>query len=266
MILKQGLDSRHDWEKIEAGIEEHERNGKALWPYIAGWADGDGTFENNKGYALRITEENPVHYVANIFSSSVYLHTPENRPGHGDPNNPRKTVMVKDKKRFAYLSKKIMPFMIEKRNQIKNIMKKQNIDLSNETYLKFTDDEFIQYLTGFTEAEGGWYIYDKDKYLKTLWNITNTNLPLLHFIKNRLYEMSFTRCSLRIKTKGGKKMFNATSKQVINSKKCYTLSIYGRHCVELTKKMIPYILIPKKKQNAERIVKYYEEKFKDNSH
>ena len=110
MILKQGIRmNKTNWPDILNHLDKNKDNFN--WAYHAGWADGDGTFTNNF-YDLRIVEENPVYNLANMFLTSVCLSTPEKRPGHGNPNNPRKITRL-NSKRFIYFADKVMPFIIE---------------------------------------------------------------------------------------------------------------------------------------------------------
>jgi len=142
MILKQGIQlNKANWPKILDHLKQSEKENKINYAYHAGWADGDGTFVGRE-YSLKITEENPVYNLANAFLTSVYLTTPEKRKGHGDPLNPRKNVNLAGK-RCAYFIDKVMPFLMEKRNQGYKALEIFKMKKEEYSYLEYTYDEFF---------------------------------------------------------------------------------------------------------------------------
>jgi hypothetical protein len=252
MILKQGLTlNETNWPII---LENLEKNKDTFnWAYHAGWADGDGCF-SNKTYNLRITEEDPVYNLANVFLSSVTLTTPEKRPGHGNPNNPRKLVQL-NSKRIIYFINEVMPYIIEKRKQCYKILEKYNVS-KRYPYLMFDEKTFISYLTGFCEAEATFY-YTK-KISKYSIDISNSNLKLLKYLSKWLDYLKIKHGFYKV-NKEGKYEFNKkyAPGRMINRKNCYRIYISGENAIPLLEKMIPHMLIPKKLNNAKSIVEHF---------
>ena len=62
MILREGLDQRilKDRNEVIKSIKENES--KHSFAYFAGWADGDGSFNKNETYVLRIQLHHPASF------------------------------------------------------------------------------------------------------------------------------------------------------------------------------------------------------------
>ena len=255
MILKKGIRlNKVNWPIIYSHLEKNKDTFN--WAYHAGWADGDGCFTKTE-YGLRIVEENPVYNLANMFLSSVTLTTPEKRPGHGNPNNPRKFTQL-NSKRFVYFADKVMPFIIEKRKQCYKLLIKQNV-YKKYPYLMFDEKTFISYLTGFCEAEGTFYYAKKiSKYAVV---IPNNNLKLLKYISKWLHYLKITHGFYTV-AKEGIYEFNKkyAPGRMAYRKKGYRIHISGKNSVSLLKQMIPHMLIPNKIKNAKAIVEHFESK------
>ena len=256
MILKKGIGmTKENWPII---LENLEKNKDTFnWAYHAGWADGDGCFTNGT-YGLRITEENPIYNLANVFLTSVLLTTPEKRPGHGNPNNPRKLTQLSSK-RVVYFIDKVMPFLIEKRKACYKILIKHN-ENKRYPYLMFDEKTFISYLTGFCEAEGSFY-YTRKKYVRYGILLPNNNLKLLKYLSKWLDYLKIKH-GLYVSSEGGVYEFNKKNApgRMACRKKGYMISITGLNSVPLLKKMIPHMLIPNKIKNAKSIVEHFEAK------
>ena len=252
MILKKGIGmNKKNWPII---LENLEKNKDTFnWAYHAGWADGDGCFSKNV-YSLKITEENPVYNLANIFLTSVLLTTPENRPGYGNPNNPRKCTQLTSK-RVTYFVNEVMPFIIEKRKQCYKILEKYKVS-KRYPYLMFDEKTFISYLTGFCEAEGTFYY--TQKFSKYCIDIPNSNLKLLKYLSKWLNYLKIKHGLYKV-NKEGVYEFNKTYDpgRMINRKNCYRIYISGKNAVPLLKQMIPHMLIPDKLKNAKGIVEHF---------
>ena len=255
MILKQGLKiNENTWPII---LENLEKNKDTFnWAYHAGWADGDGSF-SNRVYCLKITEENPVYNLANIFSTSVVLSTPEKRPGHGNPSNPRKLTQLSSKRAFYFVNK-VMTFIIEKRKQCYKILEKYNVS-KRYPYLMFDEKTFISYLTGFSEAEGTFYCTEKNSHFGIA--IPNSNLKLLKYLSKWLDHLKIKHGFYKV-NKEGSYEFNKKNApgRMITRKNCYRIYISGKNAVPLLEKMIPHMLIPKKLNNAKGIVEHFKNK------
>ena len=262
MILKQGIQlNKANWPKILGHLKQSEKENKINYAYHAGWADGDGTFVGRE-YSLKITEENPVYNLANAFLTSVYLTTPEKRKGHGDPLNPRKNVNLAGK-RCAYFIDKVMPFLMEKRNQGYKALEIFKMKKEEYSYLEYTYDEFSAYLAGFTEAEGSFYDgYNKKgkKISRYGWNVSNTNKSLLSTLKRLIKKNYNIDCKVYLSSKGGKNQkFSNQSEQRVNRKDRYVIDIYGKNSIPLAKALYPYLMIPYKKEKCKNLM---EHKFK----
>ena len=262
MILKQGIrESVKNWPDILANITKTEKENKINYAYHAGWADGDGCLKPDS-YSLKITEENPVYNLANAFLTSVYLTTPEKRKGHGDPTNPRKNTILSGK-RYKYFTHKIMPFLMEKRNQGYKLLKKFNLFKKDYSYLEYTYDEFCAYLAGFTEAEGSFYDgYNKKgkQNFRYGWSVSNTNKSLLSTLKRLIKKNYNVDCKVVLQSKGGKNQkFSNQSEQKVNRKDRYSIHIHGKNSLPLAKALYPYLMIPYKKEKCKNLI---EHKFK----
>lgn len=259
MILKQGIrGSVKNWPDILANIKKTEKENKINYAYHAGWADGDGCLKLDC-YALKITEESPVYNLANTFLTSVYLSTPEKRKGHGDPTNPRKSTVLTGR-RYEYFTHKIMPFLMEKRNQGYKLLKKFNLFKKDYTYLEYSYDEFSSYLAGFTEAEGSFYDgYNKKgkQNFKYGWSVSNTNKSLLHSLKRLIKKNYHVDCKVVLHKKGGKnQLFSYQSQQRVNRKDRYAIHINGKNCIPLVKALYPYLMIPYKKEKCKNLMEH----------
>lgn len=259
MILKEGIkESAKNWPDILANITKTEKENKINYAYHAGWADGDGCLDLNR-YSLKITEENPVYNLANAFLTSVTLSTPEKRKGHGDPTNPRKHTALFGR-RYKYFTHKIMPFLMEKRNQGYKLLKKFNLFKKDYTYLEYSYDEFSAYLAGFTEAEGSFYDgYNKKgkQNFKYGWNVSNTNKSLLSALKRLIKKNYNIDCKVYLSSKGGKNQkFSNQSEQRVNRKDRYVIDIYGKNSIPLVKALYPYLMIPYKKEKCKNLMEH----------
>lgn len=259
MILKKGMnESAENWPGILANITQNEKENKINYAYHAGWADGDGCLHLNC-YTLKITEENPVYNLANTFLTSVTLTTPEKRKGHGDPTNPRKNVSLFGR-RYKYFVHKIMPFLMEKRNQGYKILKKFNLCQKNYSYLEYNYDEFSAYLAGFTEAEGSFY----DGYTKKGkqnfrygWSVSNTNKSLLYTLKRLIKKYYNVDCVVVLVSKGGKNQkFSNYSQQKVNRKDRYIIHINGKNSLPLVQALYPYLMINYKRKKCKNLMEH----------
>jgi len=254
MILREGLNQRilKDRNEIIKNIKENES--KHSFAYFAGWADGDGSFNKNETYVLRIQYEEPLFAFKQLYKAPIYLSSPDRRPWINE-SDPRKYISLSSL-RYTHFCENVLPFMVGyKKEKIINHLNKKNIDTSDVNYKQHTEEEFCQWFAGFAEAEGHflkkYFIY-----------IGNTDKAPMQFISDSLkkfynvdvlvktYKMSdevegkHSRV-LQFKDKQGNVLKQYTRK----AKEKYRIHISGRYVKKyLYHNMINHMTIPYKKE------------------
>lgn len=238
-------------EQLNELFKSLNENKNINWAYIAGWIDGDGCIDvgNRKGFGfgLKVADKEPVEMISELFKCSLSQEKMDPRPIFIKPPKKRYYVSVKGKKAL-FLAKKIAPFMMEKTKNLYKLL--ENFECHEKfPYMDLSDENFINYLIGFTEAEGC-FIFNKER-TQYEFTITNTNLNLLKYLERRLKQLGFFRFKIRTKHNGGSFFFNkeATNK-IIKRKPCYELRMYGYAVFDFYNLIKDRLIINRKKQKV----------------
>ena len=229
------------------------------WAYIAGWIDGDGFIgklnsSGNCGVMLKIADKEPVEMLSELFKTTLSQEKMDPRPIFVKPPKRRYYTTISSKKAI-YLAKKIAPFIMEK---TKNLYKTLQSYGCNEKfqYMELNDEDFINYLVGFSEAEGSFECNLKTK--KFSYIISNTNLNLLKYLERRLKQLGFFNVKMAQIFKKGIYFFNknATNKMV-HRKNSYTLRIQGYALLDFYNLIKDKLVIERKKQKVLDTIEYF---------
>jgi hypothetical protein len=230
------------------------------WPYIAGWVDGDGFIgklsARSYGVMLKIADKEPVEMLSELFKCSLSQEKMDKRLLYVKPPQRRYYVTIRGKKAI-YLAKKIAPFIMEK---TKNLYKTLEYYECNEKfpYMQLNDKDFLDYLVGFSEAEGCFSCYkDVNKFA---YAISNTNLNLLTYLERRLKQLGFFKFKMRILSKEGFYFFNkkATDK-VIHRKTSYRLEITGYALLDFYNVIKDKLIIQRKKSKVLDTIEHFKD-------
>jgi hypothetical protein len=226
------------------------------WPYWAGWADGDGNFTKTN-YLLRLTDHEPVIQLGKMFLSNVTLMQDEEeyyRKRTGNPNAKIKirAIVALNGERGIYFAKHVAPYVVDKSNYMYRFLKNKKIH-TKFSYLEFNEEEFIQWLTGFCEAEA--HFQYNPLIFKYNIQIPNTNLTLMRYISGQLNKLNINHSYYQVKRDGQGPTFDGLN-QVYDAKDADAIYISGQNAIPLLKRMIPYMLIKRKKQAAINIVNH----------
>tara|TARA_R110002012_G_C11519002_1_gene599259 strand:+ start:60 stop:968 length:909 start_codon:yes stop_codon:yes gene_type:complete len=265
MIIKQGLRSTKKNDiKVFA---ELEKVSNFTWAYIAGWIDGDGfisTLEDKKGHAdrrigIKLIDREIVEWFADLFYTSLRKVPKDKRE---DGYN-RKTMYVTTVSglRAHYICEKIHPYLIEKTNQANKFLTSFGA-YTIPTYMKHTDEEFMAWFTGYSEAEGAFMFKtcernrvnakgEKYKYkgpAEVNFEIVNTNESIMQYIQHRLTVMGFKMGKLNRRKKSfgfiGKK--NTRDRRLIKRKNLFRLFLSGTSAQILYQDMLPLMQVERK--------------------
>lgn len=228
------------------------------WPYIAGWVDGDGFIGklNKKTYGvmLKIADKEPVEMLSELFKCSLAQEQMDKRSLYLKPPKRRYYVVIRGKKAL-YLAKKIAPFVMEK---TKNLYKTLEYYECNEKfpYMQLNDEDFINYLVGFSEAEGCFICYsEKSNYV---YNVSNTNLNLLTYLERRLKQLGFFKFKIITSQKEGFYFFNkgATDKMIYR-KTSYRLVMSGYALLDFYNLIKDKLIINRKKEKVLTTIEHF---------
>jgi hypothetical protein len=230
------------------------------WPYIAGWIDGDGFIgklnKNTYGVMLKIADKEPVEMLSELFKCHLAQEQVDKRLMYLKPPKRRYYVVIRGKKAL-YLAKKIAPFVMEK---TKNLYKTLEYYECNEKfpYMELDDEDFINYLVGFSEAEGSFSCYeDVNKYA---YAISNTNLNLLTYLERRLKQLGFFTARIRILSKEGFYFFNKkVTDKVIHRKTSYRLEIHSYALLDFYNLIKDKLIIERKKEKVLATIKHFKD-------
>ena len=228
------------------------------WPYIAGWIDGDGFIgklaKHSHGVMLKIADKEPVEMLSELFKCSLAQEQVDKRSMYLKPPKRRYYVVIRGEKAL-YLAKKIAPFVMEK---TKNLYKTLEYYGCNEKfpYMELNDEDFINYLVGFSEAEGCFTCSnEKNNYIYTL---ANTNFNLLTYLERRLKQLGFFKFKMTLSQKEGFYFFNkkATDK-MIHRKTCYRLAMNGYALLDFYNLIKDKIIINRKKEKVLTTIEHF---------
>lgn len=228
------------------------------WAYIAGWIDGDGFIgklaAQTHGVMLKIADKEPVEMLSELFKCSLAQEQVDKRLMYLKPPKRRYYVTIRGKKAL-YLAKKIAPFIMEK---TKNLYKTLEYYGCNEKfpYMELNDEDFINYLVGFSEAEGCFVCSnEKSNYIYVL---SNTNLNLLTYLERRLKQFGFFKFKMTLSQKEGFYFFNkkATDK-IIYRKTSYKLSMNGYALLDFYNLIKDKLIINRKKEKVLTTIEHF---------
>ena len=230
------------------------------WPYIAGWVDGDGFIGklNKKTYGvmLKIADKEPVEMLSELFKCSLAQEQVDKRSLYLKPPKRRYYVVIRGKKAL-YLAKKIAPFIMEK---TKNLYKTLQYYECNEKfpYMQLNDEDFINYLVGFSEAEGCFFC---SKELNNYnYCLANSNLNLLTYLERRLKQLGFFKFKIRTLRKEGFYFFNKNITDLIVYKKTsYRLEINGYALLDFYNLIKDKLIINRKKEKVLATIEHFKD-------
>jgi hypothetical protein len=230
------------------------------WPYIAGWIDGDGFIgklnKQTHGVMLKIADKEPVEMLSELFKCSLSQEQTDKRLIYLKPPKRRYYVAIRGEK-AVYLTKKIAPFVMEK---TKNLYKTLEYYGCNEKfpYMQLNDEDFINYLVGFSEAEGCFSFYrEKCSYV---YGISNTNLNLLTYLERRLKQLGFFRFKMRTLNKDGFYFFNKkVTDKVVHRKTSYRLEMSGYALLDFYNVIKDKLIIQRKKQKVLETIEHFKD-------
>ena len=229
---------------------------RVCWPYWAGWADGDGNF-TKRYYILRLTDHEPVVKLGEMFLANVTLMQDEEKYYQKRTGNPDAKIKIRAKvqlngERGIYFSEHVAPYVVDKSNHLYRFLKNKKIH-KKFSYLEFNEEEFIQWFTGFCEAEAHFqYNCLRGKYGV---QIPNTNLTLMRYVSGQLNKLNITHGYYAHNRDKEGPTFEGLN-QVYDAKDSDLIHISGQNAIPLLKRMIPYMLIKRKKQAAINIVNH----------
>jgi hypothetical protein len=247
-----------DDEQLDQLFKSLDERTDVNWPYIAGWVDGDGFIgklgARNYGVMLKIADKEPVEMLSELFKCSLSQEKMDKRPFYVKPPQRRYYVTIRGKKAI-YLAKKIAPFIMEK---TKNLYKTLEYYKCNEKfpYMQLNDKDFLDYLVGFSEAEGCFSYYKNVN--KFSYAVSNTNLNLLTYLERRLKQLGFFKFKIRVLSKEGFYFFNkkATDK-VIHRKTSYRLEITGYALLDFYNVIKDKLIINRKKEKVLATIEHF---------
>ena len=230
------------------------------WARWGGWFDSDGSFAYNKKYhkiscTLALSDKSPVELFSKTFEATLTVNYKQ--------NNYEKSVNKEVKARYRSLisgeralwfCQKIHPFVINKNNKLNELLKKFNINLSNN-YNNMNSSEFLSWLVSFVEGDGSFTIKKKTNYPIT--QITSNNNHLLNYIRQRCLDeniVSFNK--VHLKQKEG--LFKLSSKSNLTAfrKNGYIMQAMKKeNLLNFYDKILPFMSLDRKK---DKILKHIE--------
>lgn len=245
-------------------------NGKIdnlLYPYLAGWVDGDGCIFVDKKrryesrFTLKITDLEPLHFFKEKLNMTqkIQVKKPSNR---GFVEKQQYEIKMSGKQNIPFL-KNIAPYLVEKQHKVNEFLllyPEVTDPMKDLPYLQHTKEEFFAWLAGYFEAEG--HVSIRKRVKKKLLNsgllamyghsdiclqLVNTNLLAMSFILNRLKKYNFLPEDRKLFTKKANiRMCNIT-KRLIQRKEVHRLHLTGKAFLLTQQQMMPYMLIKRKK-------------------
>jgi hypothetical protein len=267
MILKKGI---HLSKKTIPGIFEHieKEKYKHSYAYFAGWADGDGCLAfkpkyNDDSYKLPIQYEEPVEEIADLYKTSICLMTPDKREWINE-TDPRKFTTLHSV-RLKHFAEHAAPFLVAKQKEVLEYLKRQDVDVSNIPYQQHSKKEFIEWFTGFAEAEGT-FTFTKQSKCVTVSNYDTAPLQFIIDGFKKFYDVDLNMgCSKLVDdvNSGNSKYITFRDKEgnilkqyTRNSENKYRVYVGGKHFKLFADIMLPRMKIPYKKENATQIAEY----------
>jgi len=267
MIIKQGLRSTKDNNKKV--FAELEKAPNLTWAYIAGWIDGDGYISTcgkkdghiNRNMGIKLIDRDVVEWFADLFHSSLRKATEDKRE---DGYN-RKTmyVTVVSGLRAQYICEKIRPYLIEKtKNAEKFLRSFEDYPIKTVPYMQHTDEEFMAWFTGFSEAEGSFVVCknfrnrvnskgEPYKYIgkpDVNFELVNTNESIIRYCKTRLEKMGFEISKVNFVKRHygfvGKK--GTKDRRVVKRKNSFRLFAGNSSAQPLYRAMLPFMRCERK--------------------
>jgi hypothetical protein len=124
--------------------------------------------------------------------------------------------------------------------------------------MQLNNEDFINYLVGFSEAEGCFTCYkEKSNYI---YNVSNTNLNLLAYLERRLKQLGFFKFKITTLQKEGFYFFNksATDKMVYR-KTSYRLSMNGYALLDFYNLIKDKLIINRKKEKVLATIEHFKD-------
>jgi hypothetical protein len=230
------------------------------WPYIAGWIDGDGFIgalnKQSYGITLKIVDKEPVEMLSELFKCSLSQAQMDKRAIFKSPPKRRYYVVIRGEKAI-YLAKKIAPFIMEK---TKNLYKTLEYYGCNEKfpYMELNNEDFINYLVGFSEAEGCFFC---SKELNNYnYCLANSNLNLLTYLERRLKQLGFFKFKIRTLRKEGFYFFNKNiTDKIVYKKTSYRLEMNGYALLDFYNLIKDKLIINRKKEKVLATIKHFKD-------
>ena len=230
------------------------------WARWGGWFDSDGSFAYDKKYhkiscILALSDKSPVELFSKTFEATLTVNYKQ--------NNYEKSVNKEVKARYRSLingeralwfCQKIHPFVINKNNKLNELLKKFNINLSNN-YNNMNSSEFLSWLVSFVEGDGSFTMTKKRNY--PIAQITSNNNHLLNYIRQRcLNENIVSFNKVHLKQKEG--LFKLSSKSNLTAfrKNGYIMQAMKKeNLLNFYDKILPFMSLDRKK---DKILKHIE--------
>lgn len=231
---------------------------KINWAYIAGWMDGDGFISpKTKRVGIELIDEEVVKTFAKIFESNYY-------PRH------RKRKYIKNLKttyqtsingvRAISFLKKVYPFLMEKTKKVEEYFKLYKEYLPRNLYLDHTKSQFMDYLTGFFEAEGCLNIREnKTGGGGASVTFSNTNKSLIYFLKRSLEKYHHPKIKIYERVKGQSSLRREDG-TFCNRKALYQFTLNDLHAHALLLNVSKFGICLRKRSKAKKALKFLEEK------
>ena len=227
-----------------------------FWVYHAGMADGDGCIQrtNNKykkaWYSLRLIDKNVTEELANLYGVKKSYKMKKKKDHH---RQMYKVLLHGDNCKHFF--SKIAPYMIEKRKELYEICKDQNIKICEPEYPIDTSRR-LMWMVGYFDAEGSvkmnhiWRKDTKNYSFDYRVKFTSTDLKTMRFVK-KLLNRTFGRASLDPPFKLYKKNNGEKYKQAYDVvlRQAHKIYIFG-------KVILPFIKIKRKIDKFERVFSY----------
>ena len=287
MILKQGLGSNK--ENDEKVISKLKNMSDLTWAYIAGWIDGDGYIStlkskhghNSRRIGIKLIDRDIVEWFADLFHTSL-------REGSADKredgyNRKASYVTAVSGLRARYICEKILPYLIEKTKDAEKFLRsyeeyyvgnqfsKKRIYLPSfkqVPYMQHTDEEFMAWFTGYSEAEGSFKLYtavrnrvnskgEHYKYIgppEVAFELVNTNESIIRYCKTKLEKMGFFIQKVGVVKRHysfmGKK--GTKDRRVVKKKDLFRLFSAGSTAQILYRAMLPFMRCERKISKVEK--------------
>ena len=230
------------------------------WARWGGWFDSDGSFSYSKDKKLMcimgLFDKSPVELFARTFEVSLKMYkkaNPYEKSVNKEPAEKFNAYITGEK--ALWFCKKIHPFIINKNNQLNNILFKFNINLS-QNYNNMTRDEFISWLTAFIEGDGSFSYVGGTKKYPTVRVMSNNN-HLLNYIKNKCDQEEIVNFGkIILKQKAGRFRLSSKSNLFATRKNGYVIAASKKNSlINFYNIILPKMTLDRKK---EVIYKHFE--------